>query len=125
MCLTSNTATSNNTSSTLMLPSPISGPDPISNDGGREVNEDDDCSIGVNDLADVKEGISITTGSQRTISPLSPRGEYDQENSSLSLQAGRGEYDQGSFSLSLQAGSSLSKLDLLRARNREVRRRGS
>jgi len=109
MCLTSNTATSNNTSSTLMLPSPISGPDPISNDGGREVNEDDDCSIGVNDLADVKEGISITTGSQRTISPLSPRGEYDQ----------------GSFSLSLQAGSSLSKLDLLRARNREVRRRGS
>lgn len=107
--------TSVSNSKNCMLPDPIPSPVPVSSDdddGEREENnEDDDCSLGVNDLTDAKEGLCILTGSQRTISPMSQRGDADQNSSSLPLN--------------METGSSLSKLDLLRARNREVRRRGS
>lgn len=109
MCLTSNASiSSNNNSSSKILPSPVPKvSESLERKEEENHDDDDECSIGVDDLADAKEGVSILTGSQRTISPLSGCG------------------DDPDRSVNIQDGSSLSKLDLLRARNREVRRRGS
>ncbi len=81
-------------------------PTPDAND---ECNEE--CSLGVADLIEdeynTKEGRSEC--SQQTVSPIS-----HSDSQELSL-----------LTLSMQTGSALSKLDLLRARNSQIRQRGS
>lgn len=105
-------------SSTLRMTTATSSDTPSCAPEEKEGTEDecqDDCSLGVADLVEDERTPAVvpveggSEGCPRTISPIS-QGE-NQESSSLTL--------------SMQNGSSLSRLDLLRERNRQMRRRGS